>query len=292
MNNITQKANDNRLLGDVVMDLDFLGERAYIVANNSDKLEVQNAYTFEAEGIVDLKQPRFFTAAGPDKAYVSEWVTYGQPDQVSVINLNTLQVVKTIPVGPQPEELLIVDDKLYIDISGSNEIAVINTNTDAVKRTIQVTDGPAELELDMKDRLWVLAKGRTVYNQDWSVNYDETTPGALVSINTANIKVLNTFTFSNQASPDNLAVTGDGGKLYYNYQGATFEQNTTATSLATSPFINRSFYGLGVDPETGYIYGADVNGFLGDGTVYIYSPDGTKVSEFQTGIGPNGFVFN
>lgn len=292
VNNITQKANSNRLLGDVIMDLDFSGDRAYIVANNSDKLEVLNAYTFKTEGIVDLKQPRSFTVAGPDKAYVSEWVTYGQPGQVSVINLNTLQVVKTIPVGPLPEELLLVDDKLYVAISGSNEIAVINTNTDAVERTIQVTDGPTELELDMKNRLWVLAKGKTVYNTDWTVDYDKTTPGALLSINTANNTVLNTFTFSNQSSPDNLVVTGDGGKLYYNYQGATFVQSTSATSLATTPFLDRSFYGLGVDPDTDYLYGADVNGFAGDGTVFIYNPSGQKVGEFQAGIGPNGFVFN
>ncbi|GAA4433762.1 hypothetical protein GCM10023188_23740 [Pontibacter saemangeumensis] len=293
VNNITQKANDNRLLGDVVMDLDLLGERAYIVANNSNKLEVVNAFSFKTEGIVDLKQPRHFTVASSDKGYVTEWVEYGQPGQVSVIDLNSLKVVKTIPVGPQPEELLVVDGKLYVAISGADVVTVIDVTTDAVEQSIQLTDGPAELELDMKNKLWVLAKGKTVYNDDWSVNYGETTPGALVSVNTANNTVVSTLTLgSNQATPDNLAISGDGGKLYYNYQGGTFEQSTSATSLSTTPLINRSFYGLGVDPDNGYIYGGDENGFAGDGTVYIYQPDGTKVNEVKVGIGPNGFVFN
>lgn len=293
VNNITQEANDGRLLGDVIMDLDLVGDRAYIVANNSNKVDVVNAYTFELEGIVDLKQPRHFTAGGPGKAYVSEWVAFGQPGQVSVIDLNTLKVVKTIPVGPQPEELLVVDGKLYVAISGADVITVINTSTDAVETNIQVSDGPAELEVGIKNRLWVLAKGKTVYNDDWSVNYDETTAGALVSVNTANNTVINTLTFgSNQHTPDNLAITGDGGRLYYNYQGGTFEQNASSASLAITPLIDRSFYGLGVDPENGYIYGGDSNAFAGDGTVYIYQPDGTKVSEVKVGIGPNGFVFN
>ncbi|MCJ8166872.1 hypothetical protein MKJ04_18655 [Pontibacter sp. E15-1] len=293
INSISQKANNDRPLGDVVMDLDIVGDRAYIVANNSNKLEVVNAYTFQTEGAVELKQPRFFAAASADKAYVSEWITYGQPGQVSVIDLKTLQVVKTIPVGPLPEELLVADGKLYVAINGSNVVTVINTSTDVVERDITVTDGPAELELDADKRLWVLAKGRTVYNSDWTVNYSETTPGALIAINTANSTVLNTLTFgSNQASPGNLAITGDGAKLYYNYQGATYAQSASATSLASTPLINRSFYGLGIDPDNGYIYGSDQNGFSGDGTVFIYQPDGTKVKEFKVGIGPNGFVFN
>ena len=291
--NITQKANDDRLLGDVVMDMDIVGDRAYIVANNSDKLEVVNTYTMETEGVVGLKQPRHFTVATPDKAYVSEWVAFGQPGQVSVIDLKSLQVVKTIAVGPQPEELLVVEGKLYVAISGGDKITVINTGTDAVETEIQVSDGPAELEVGIRNRLWVLTKGKTIYNEDWSVNYDETTPGALISINTANNAVVNTLPFgSNQHTPDNLAMTSDGGKLYYNYQGATYAHNPSLNSLATTPLIGRSFYGLGVDPDNGYLYGSDTNRFAGDGTIYIYQPDGTQVSEVKARIGPSGFVFN
>ncbi|MHA6246561.1 YncE family protein [Pontibacter sp. CAU 1760] len=292
-NNISQKANNDRLLGDVVMDLDFVGDRAYIVANNSNKLEVVNAYTFKTEGIVDLQQPRYFAVASPDKAYVSEWVQYGQTGQVSVINLNTLQVVKTIAVGPQPEELLVVNGKLYVTISGADVVTVINVTTDAIEQQIQVTDGPAELETDQKNKLWVLAKGKTVYNPDWTVNTTASTPGALVAINTANNMVLNTMTFgSNEVSPGNLAITADGGNLYYNFQDATYTQSASSTSLATTPLLARSFYGLGIDPDNGYLYGSDTNNFSGDGKVLIYQPDGTKVKEITVGIAPNGFVFN
>ncbi|GHA69563.1 YncE family protein [Pontibacter akesuensis] len=293
INNIFSKANADRPLGDVVMDLDIMEDLAYITVNNSNKLEVVDAYTFETKAVLEnLKQPRYFTALNEDKGYVTEWVVYGEPGQVSVIDLNTMQVTKTIPVGPQPEELLIANGKLYVANSGSNVVTVINTLTDTKEVDITVSDGPVELELDQQNRLWVLAAGKTVYNADWSVDYSKTTPGALIAINTATNAVARTLTFgSNQSSPSNLAIMASGDRLYFNYDGKTFAQSTNATTLSGTSLINKSFYGLGVDPETGNIYGAK-SAFTGDGTVYVYSPDGTQVNSFRAGIGPNGFVFN
>ncbi|MCX2738455.1 DUF5074 domain-containing protein [Pontibacter anaerobius] len=283
--NIFSKANASRPLGDVVTDLDLVGDRAYITVNNSNKVEVVNAYTFKAEAVLEnLKQPRYFTALNEDKAYVSEWIRYGEPGQVSVIDLKTMKVSKTIPVGPQPEELLVVGDKLYVAVSGADVIAVINTATDTRLADIQVTDGPFELEADRHNNLWVLSAG---------VKYTEAnTAAALSMIETANGTVSRTLPFSDpEAFADNLTLSGSKDRLYFTYNGNTYAQSITATALPTTALINRSFYSLGVHPETGQIYGGDSNNFSGDGTVQVYTPEGSEVSSIKAGIGPNGFVF-
>lgn len=285
INSVFSKANADRPLGDVVLDLDFVDERAYITANNSNKIEVVNAYTFRTEAVLEnLKQPRYFVALNSTKGYVTEWIKYGEPGQVSVIDLATMKVTKTIPVGPQPEELFIVGDRLYVAVSGSNVVTVINTATDTKLTDITVTEGPTEMELDQSGNLWVLSSG---------IKYtDANTPAALSVINPGSGSVTRTLAFDDpEASIDNLAFNGDRNKLYYSYGGNTYTLGINATAVASTPFIGKSFYGIGVDPETGYIYGADYT-FTGQGSILVYDPEGTQVNSFTAGIGPNGFVFN
>ncbi|MBB6611411.1 hypothetical protein H7F15_10225 [Pontibacter sp. Tf4] len=294
-NNIFSAANEKRPLGDVVQSMTLHDTLAYIVANNSNKIEVVNAFTFKTVAVVEgLQQPRYFAALDGNKGYVTEWVSYGSNGRVSVIDLKTNAVLKTITVGVMPEQLLIVNGKLYVANSGGNTISIINTTTDAVERTIQTSDGPGELVQGKDQHIWVLSAGKVVYKDDWSgIDYTKTTPGSLSKLNTATAAIEATFTFpGNQSIPKNLTINGTGDKLYFNYENKTFEQLVTATGLSSTIIINRGFYGMEADPETGNIFGSDENGFSGDGTVFIYSPAGQKLNEFKTGIAPNGFVFN
>lgn len=292
VNDVFKKANNDRPLGDVALDLDFVGDRAYITVNNSNKIEVVNAYTFRTEAVIEnLKQPRFFAALNEDKAYVTEWIKYGDPGQVSVLDLKTNKVVKSIPLGQQPEELLIANGKLYVAVSGTDKVAVINTTTDTKEAEITVADGPTELELDRNNKVWVLATGKVVYNPDYSVDYDKTTAGSLSMINPASNSVAQSFTFgSNQSSPQHLTINGTGDRLYFNYSGNVIAQSISAPSLSTTAIINKSFYGIDVDPETGNIYAAEYF-FTGSGSVFVYDQQGTLLNTFTAGIGPNGFVF-
>lgn len=295
LHNIFSTANGGRPLGDVIQDMVLRDTLAYIVANNSNKIEVVHAFTFKTIGVVeDLKLPRYFTALNGDKGYVTEWVAYGSNGRVSVIDLKTNTVTKTIAVGSMPEGLLIANGKLYVANSGGNTISVINTATDAVENTYEVTHGPSDLVQDKNHNIWILSAGNVVYKEDWSgIDYTKTTPGALVKFNTTTMGVETTFAVpSNQSMPKNLALSATGDKLYFNYQGKTYEHQINATQLGTTVVIDRDFYALAADPETGNIFGSDENGFAGDGTVFIYSPTGQKITEFKAGIAPNGFVFN
>jgi len=283
---VFSKENNNRPLGDVIQNMVIHGDQAFLVANNSNKIEVVNAYTFKSVGVVEgLAMPRYFTAVpNSNKGYVSEWVAFGTAGRVAVIDLKTLTVTKTISLAAMPEQLLYTNGKLYVANSGSNTLSVINTTTDVVEKTIPVAEAPSSLVLDKNNSLWVLSNGvkYTAHN----------TPGALSKINLTSNTVASTFTFQDkEASSGNLAINGAKNKLYYNYGGKVYQQDITAGTLNTTALINRNFYGLGVDPETGFIYGS-VASYTSGSTIYVYKPDGTQITTFTAGIGSNGFVFN
>ncbi|HEY4650294.1 MAG TPA: YncE family protein, partial [Pontibacter sp.] len=247
-NDIFGKANEDRPLGDVIQSMLLHDTLAYIVANNSNKIEVVHAFTFKTVAVVEnLKQPRYFVALNGNKGYVTETVSYSSNGQVSVIDLKTNKVIKTLPVGAQPEQLLLYNGKLYVANNGGNTLTIINTATDAVEGTIETPDGPQALTLDKNNMLWVLSNGKIVYKADWSgVDYTKTTAGALSQLNPANGTIVKTLPVaSNQSAPGNLAANGVKDKLYYTYSGKTYELNITATALPTTALIERSFKGLG-----------------------------------------------
>jgi hypothetical protein len=66
-------------------------------------------------------------------------------------------------------------------------------------------------------------------------------------------------------------------------------------TLPTRPFVAarglQYFWGVGVHPQSGYIYVADPKGFTQQGMVRIYRPDGGIVDSFATGVGPGHFFF-
>jgi len=287
------KAVNNRPLGDNVQSMFIQNEKAYIVVNNSNKIEVADANTFNwLATIENLKLPRYTTMAN-NKGYVTETISYVVANgQVSVIDLNANTVIKAIPVGAQPEQIVAFNNKVYVTNSGANTVSVINTSTDAVEATITVGDSPNSLTVDTNGKLWVLCGGKKAYNADWSLNEIASTAGSLVRINTANNTVETTLPFnSKSASPADLTINKDRNKLLYSYAGKVYQFDITATTLPATALINRSFYGLGVEPGTNIIYGADAGSFTANGKAIRYNANGIAMDSFATAVGPNGFVF-
>jgi YVTN family beta-propeller protein len=294
-NGIFSKQNNKRPLGDVAQSMTIHNSRGYLVVNNSNKIEIVDAYTFKAEGVVTgLSAPRYFAALNNDKGYVTEWLLPNQDysynkGRVSVINLKTLTVIKTIEVGVQPEQLLITGGKVYVANQGGNTVTVINPATDVVEKNITVVLGPNSLVLGNNNILWVLSSG----NKDWNIPVSAHTTGALTQINSTNNSVVNTFNFPKaSAMASQLQINRTKDVLYYNYDGKVYQQSASSNSLNHLMLVNRTFYGLGIDPKTGNIYGADAGDFASDGSVFVYKPDGSLVNSFKVGIAPNGFSFN
>ena len=284
---------NSRPLGDVAQSMTVRDSLGYIVVNNSNKLEVVSLAKFKSKATIsNLKLPRYFVAASASKGYVTETVDYdGNNGQVSVIDLNTNTVTKTIAVGVEPERLLVAGARLYVTNSGGNTVTVINTSTDAVEGTISVGDSPKSLVADRAGNVWVLSGGNVVYKPDFSgIDYDATTKGSLSRIVPGQLTATTREVPSNRSAPGRLTINGSQDRLYYTYLGGVYTLDINDASLPTTPLIRRSFYGLGIDPQDNTIYGG-IGSFTAADKVIRYRSTGAPIDSFTVGIGPNGFVF-
>ncbi|WP_205501667.1 YncE family protein [Rufibacter psychrotolerans] len=278
------KQVNNRPLGDAAQSMTFIGDKAYIAVNNSEKIEVVDAYTFASTGVINgLKIPRYMAALNTTKAYVTEHVGYPYlgytgTGRVAVLDLTTNTVTKTINVGLQPEGLLLHNGLLYVANSDDNTISVINTTTDAVVASLPVGEAPKHLVLDASNKIWVLRGGYSA-------------PGALVKIDPANNHALTTYGFApGELGAGQLTINGAKNTLYYSYGGKVYAMSTSATAAPGTALINRNAYGLGLDPETNLLY-LGVGGYNSNGWAVRYQTSGAVIDSFQVRILPNGFSF-
>lgn len=286
------EAVNNRPLGNIVQSVYVHNDKAYIVVNNADKIEVVNANTFEEAGVINnLKLPRYFLPIDNNKAYVSQWGDGGVNGAVKVIDLSTNTVTKTITVGNGAENMLLHNGKVYVANSGAfgydSTLTIINAATDNVEATITVGANPNSLVKANNGNIYVLCGGK--YKSDFSMLEIK---GSLAIINSSNNTVSNSFSFSSDfAQPNDLIINETGNKMYYNYDGKVYTQDATANNLQLNVFANRGFYSLGFDNVSDYIYAGDAGTFSSNGMVLRYNINGTVVDSFEAGIAPNGFFF-
>jgi len=281
-------------LGNVIQSMGFANDKAYVVANVSNTIEVVNRYTFEQETTIEegLENPRYFVALD-GKGYVSNWgdAFDETDDYIAVINLTTNAVESTIPVSVGPEKLVAYGGFVYVANKGgygvNNVLTVINTSTEEVLETITVGEIPNSLQLDSDNNLWVLAQG----NGSWPLPENETA-GVLSKINTTTNTVEASFNFNGVEHPEYLNIEGDN--LYYNLGNDVFVFNTAANALPASPLVTHtatSLYGMNVSNNKLYV--SDALDYASNGTLLIYDLE-TKEEEksITVGLNPNGVYFN
>ena len=291
-NEIFKSVND-RALGDVVQSLTVYDGKAYIVVNASNKVEVVQSNDFIEQGVItDVTSPRYFIGINNDKGYVTQW---GEEGVVKVIDLDGLAVTKTITVGAGPEHLIYHNDYVYVANSGGyandNTISVINPSTDEVVKTITLDgDSPRDFAIDTNGDLWVLCYGYIEYDYtDWSIISE--TASKLIRINPITNEVAQTITISDNQHPSCLESSQNGNNLFYGggygYQGI-YKMDITATSVPTTPLLDKYFYGFNINSETGNIFALEAPTFTANGTLWRYDANGTELGSYEAGVGPNG----
>ena len=78
-------SNNSFQLGDVVQSMNIIGDKSYVVVNNSSKVVVSNVDSMKYVSTIDLSSPRYIAKVSDDKAYITDWGING----VQVIDLNT-----------------------------------------------------------------------------------------------------------------------------------------------------------------------------------------------------------
>ena len=289
------KMINSRALGDVIQSMKIIDDKGYIVANNSQKIEVVSMDNFKSIGVITgLSSPRYMLKVSNGKAYVSDWIA----NNIKIIDLNSNTITGTIATGNGPEQLLMLNDKVYVTNVGGfgndSTLTVINTLTNTVVTTVQTGVNPNSLSLDANGRLWILCGG--TLGPDYLANTADDIGGKLIKMDTATNMVLNTFYFGQGEHPLKITINQNKTKLYFlrgssAYTGTVCVMDLNATSLPATPLINREFYGLGVNPENENIVGG-IGSFSTDSWVLRYNSSGVLSDSLKVGIGPNGFAFN
>ncbi len=293
VNSIFEAAN-NRPLGDVVQSMGIAGGYGFIIVNNSQKAEVVRLKDFSTKTVIsDLSYPRYFTA-NESHAFISNGSFEGT---VIVVDLVSLEKVAEIPVGNGPEQMAIVGNRLYVANSGGwgfdNRVSVIDLSTRQVVQHIEVGDVPFYLQKDHLNNLWVMCRGKVVYDfVTWEII--EETDSKLVKINTTNNTVTSTTVVGNTGDftwPSFLVSSGDKTTLFFNDAGGVYSVNASAGTISSAPVLAGNFSGMGIHPVSGEFFALKTPGYTSSGTLEIYNTSGQITGEFSVGIGPNMVVF-
>lgn len=302
--NIYQEINPEITLGlgDVGNDIGIYGSKLYVVLNNSNKIEVLDAKSAKKIGQIDIQNVRYITFA-QGKAYASAYLgTIGDPDAangiVAEIDTTSLKITRRAEVGRQPEELAVIDDKLYIANSGGysppdyeSTVSVVDLNSFREVKRIEVAPNLHRLKADADGDLYVSSRG----------DYYET-PSRLYVIDTKTEKVKKRF----DIAVNQLVISGDmaytlGAEFSYETGGYVMSYHTIDVKKET--LLERSFitdgtaekidmpYGLAVNPSSREVYLTDAKDFVSPGTLYCFSPEGTLKWSVTTGDIPVQFAF-
>ena len=292
-------------LGDVGNDIKIYGSRLWMVINCSNKVEVATARDARRIGQVDIPNCRYL-AFHKGYAYVSSYagtVMSGDEQLGRVYKVDTLslQIVGQVDVGYQPDEMAIVDGKLYVANSGGymapdydHTVSVVDLTTFKVERVIDVGVNLHRCRADRYGQLWVTSRG----------NYED--------------KPAKTYCL--QASSDGYMTVGDsldvaiselcivGDSLYYL---GTEWSNETQRNILSYGIINvrthrqvanslsdaaemekiRMPYGLIVNPTDKDFYVMDAKNYVSSGELFHFKADGTFDWSVRTGDIPAHAVF-
>lgn len=275
------KSNNNSNLGDVCQSMTFFNGKAYIVVNNSHKIEVVNLSTFQRIATINgFNSPRYFLPINNSKAYVTDLYE----NRIAILDLNTNSISNYIPCNGWTEKLKMMYGKVFITNQRSDKLYVINAINDQITDSIPLKEGGNSVIEDKTGKLWVLCGGNRV----------SSIPGGLYRINPSTNEVEQSFPFtSSNTTPWRLTVNATNDTLYWLNNGV-YRMAINDSSLPTAPFIDQSgsnFYGLGIDPSTNEIYISDAIDYVQKGVIYRYQSNGNLINTFRAGIIPGEFYF-
>ncbi len=292
VNNYFANNNKDRSPGDIIMDLAFSSDKGYIVVNNSQKLVIVDKENFEQSDLIpEISYPRQFLPINQDKGYLTNGSSSdGSKGEVLIIDLKDNIITDTIKVGKGPEDMVKVDNKVFVSNNGGwssdNTVSVIDISSDKVIETVEVEDTPRDMVKDKNNNVWVFCNGP--YTQD-----EGFTNSKLVKINNSSSDY-QTRTFDIGKISTNgyylLAIGTDKEMLYFVGEKGVYEMNISDSNAPTEPIIDRIPYGLDVNPENGNIYcmvpKTDAKGYL-----LRFNKDHTLKDSIQVGYNPNAVVF-
>jgi len=281
---IFRNNNPTRELGNRTRSMHVHNGLGYIVSTNADRIDVVRMDNFQYLGpISGLEKPRFLLPVSPGIAWVSQWGADGFEGSIAVVDLTSNTVLRTIPVRPGPEEMIIQNGNVYVANSGGflldSVVTKIDIETEAILKEIEVGLQPQSITIDVNRSIWVMTRGVQ--------NFNESRDGRLVQL--SNDQISREFVVDQGAG--NLTINNSRDRLYYTMRGGVFAHPIAQSSVSLAAFIDFPYLTVAIDPQTDNIIGADARNFQVNGRIVIHSPSGEELEEYMVGIVPIDFWF-
>ena len=308
LRNIYSERNPNvvKELGDVGNDIKIYGSKLWIVVNVSNKVEVATADSCKRITQINISNCRYL-AFKDGFAYVSSYVGPVKLDQDAplgmVYKVDTVDLKKkdSVVVGYQPEELCIVDNKLYVANSGGyrapnydNTLSEIDLTTFKEIRKIKVGLNLHHCQVDHYGQIWVTSRG----------NYNDV-PSRIYWLYKGHNQLYEVID-SIDTPVSGLSIVGDSLYYYGSAWNSATATNTISyglinvrthqtieTNLFSSPEVKSITmpYGIMVNPIERDFYLMDAKNYVSSGSLLHFKPDGTHDFTVQTGDIPGHATF-
>lgn len=287
------KPTGSQTLGDVAQSMAFNATKAFVVMNNSNKIEIFDRYTLKYEATIDknLSQPRYIALTN-DEIYVTNWGT----KSVNVFKQSDYSFVKAIPLNYQPENLVVSNNKVYVQevaewnaTKSANKISIIDPKTKSVSKVITVKGK----EEDKSDLQGIVAHGDFVYaisSNSYRTDF--------FKIN--NITDTQILTFPSGANNSAKNLRAENATLYYTSNNKVFSWDINDINAKEKPLLTltapesqdlySAFYGFNVINNK--IYVANAGNYTGPSVIKVYDLHGKVLSSFKGGLLTNGFYNN
>ena len=296
---IFNKVN-NRILGDIVQNMTIIDDKAYIVVNNSGKVEVADAKTFESKGTIKgFSYPQVVVNRNDSEVFISNGDGYSN-NYVYVVNKATLEKTdSTKELGMGPNAMIVKNNKLFVanfgGLSSDNKVSVIDVTSLEIENTITVGDMPSDMELDSDGNIIVVCKGATKYDDKWNVI--GSTNSSIVKINTSTYETTTLKEFDHQLGSSGTNLLAYDGKIFFidgsdlNYE--TYEYTKGAVYVLNGDnvekFIDGVFYGVSINPQNGDIW--TMTSSATSNYVSQYDKTGEFIKKYTVGNYPKAIVF-
>ncbi len=282
-------AANNRGLGDVANDIVLYDNKAFIVVNNSHKIEIISTETHKLLGTINVagNSPNKIVIANASKGYITNLYK----GTVTSFNPSNYAVIKSdIPVGLNPQGMAVASGKLFVCNSGYGDdstVSVIDISKDSVIAVIKTAKSPTDIAVDNDGDIIVVCNGYTDFS-----NSSNDSPGNITVIDAVSNAVKTTIPLplSTYGHPGELAVSSNGYGFTVVKNGL-LKFDTKSHTIMQSAFIPKTSYSIAVDNVTERVYLGDAKDYNSNGKLYIYEKTGALKDSASVGIVPGTIVF-